>query len=146
MSTDERFKIFIAAYLVLIDNERVLLLRRANTGYQDGNYSLVAGHLDGGETARQCIIREAAEEAGIDLKHEDLEIAHIQHRYNPNREYIDIYIKTDKWQGEIKNLEPEKCEELKWFAFDNLPENIIPEVKLSLENIKNKVFYGETGW
>jgi hypothetical protein len=58
-----------------------------------------------------------------------------------DREYIDIYLKTDTWAGDIKNLEPDKCNDLKWFSLDNLPENTVPEVRKSLEDIfKNKIF------
>ena len=145
MTEKERFKIYIAAYLILAKDEQVLLLRRANTGYQDGNYSLVAGHLDGGETARQCIIREAEEEAGIKLRPADLEVVHVMHRFRPEREYIDIYLKSNVWDGDITNMEPEKCGELKWFSLDNLPDNILPEVKLALENTKKNIFSGEIG-
>jgi len=65
--TNERFKLTTAVYLVLRNESKVLLLRRANTGYQDGKYSLVAGHLDGDELGTVAIVREAKEEAGIDL-------------------------------------------------------------------------------
>ena len=146
MSKNEQFRIYIAAYLMLIKDGQVLLLRRANTGYQDGNYSLVAGHLDGAETAKQSIIREAEEEAGIKLKPADLEVVHVMHRYRTDREYIDIYLKTNAWEGEPTNMEPEKCDELKWYALGNLPDNIIPEVKFALENMKKNIFYGEIGW
>jgi 8-oxo-dGTP pyrophosphatase MutT (NUDIX family) len=146
MSKNERFKIFIAAYLILSKEGEVLLLKRANTGYQDGNYSLIAGHLDGAETAKQCIMREAQEEAGITLKQADLEVVHVMHRNSPDREYIDIYLQADNWEGEPLNLEPDKCDELKWYPAESMPDNIIPEVKLALKNITKKLFYGEIGW
>ncbi len=146
MSKNNRFKIYIAVYLVLEKNQQILLLKRANTGYQDGNYSLVSGHLEGAETAKQGIIREAEEEAGIKLKPDDLKVVHIMHRYRPEREYIDIYLKTNFWEGKIINNEPTKCDELKWFQQDNLPKNIVPEVKFALENVKKKIFYSEIGW
>lgn len=38
MSKD-RFKLIPAVYLLLRQDNEVLLLRRANTGYQDGKYS-----------------------------------------------------------------------------------------------------------
>jgi 8-oxo-dGTP pyrophosphatase MutT (NUDIX family) len=67
----ERFKLIPAVYLILRRNDEVLLLRRANTGYQDGKYSLIAGHLDGDELATEGMIREAKEEAGIVIVKED---------------------------------------------------------------------------
>ena len=138
-----------ASYLVLINGNKVLLSRRFNTGYEDGKYSMVAGHLEKGETFTQGIIREAREEAGIILRPEDLKVVHIMHRDNgraENNEYIDAFILAKKWKGKIDIKEPNKCDDLSWFDMDNLPKNLLPHVKLALENIKNKVFYSEYGW
>lgn len=146
MKKKEQFKIYIAAYLVLKKGNKILLSRRANTGYQDGKYSMVAGHLDGNETARHCIIREAMEEAGIILDPGDVRVVHIMHRSNPDREYIDIYLTASKWDGEIKIMEPELCDDISWFSVNKLPKNILPEVKFALEKIREKEFYGEFGW
>jgi len=38
----EPFKLISTVYLLLRRDDELLLLRRANTGYQDGRYSLVA--------------------------------------------------------------------------------------------------------
>ena len=143
---EERFKPYAAAYLVLVKDEQILLLRRYNTGYQDGNYSLVSGHFDGGETAAQCIAREALEEAGIVLNAGDLKVVNVIHRLATDREYFDIFVSANKWEGEITNMEPEKCDELKWFALNNLPSNLVPEIKTVLDNINNNVHYSEIGW
>ena len=146
MSSSEKFKPYAAAYLVLVKDEHVLLLRRFNTGYQDGSYSLVAGHFEGGETARQCITREAREEAGICIEAKDLKVVHVTHRRYSEREYFDVYVRAENWTGEITNMEPNKCDELSWHSLKNLPENMVPEVKCALENILNGVHYGEFGW
>jgi len=146
MVNGERFKPYAAAYLVLVNAGQVLLLRRFHTGYQDGNYGLVAGHLDGGETARQCIVREAREEAGITVRPEDLEVVHVMHRFRPDREYFDIYLRTEQWTGDITNMEPNKCDELRWWRMGDLPDNMVPEVRRALENIGKHVHYGEFGW
>ena len=142
----ERFKIHIAAYLVLEKDDQILFHKRKNSGYMDGYYSLVAGHLDGAETAKQAIIREANEETGIVLRQEDLQVVHVSHRFNPHREYIDIYLTASKWEGEITNMEPHKCDGLDWFPKDDLPENIVPEVKAVLEQISQNNFYSDIGF
>ena len=142
----ERFKIHIAAYLVLEKDDQILFHKRKNSGYMDGYYSLVAGHLDGAETAKQAIIREANEETGIVLRQEDLQVVHVSHRFNPHREYIDIYLTASNWEGEITNLEPHKCDGLDWFPKDDLPENIVPEVKAVLEQISQNNFYSDIGF
>ena len=146
MPKEERFKLYVSAYLVLIKGGQVLLHKRHNTGYQDGNYGLVSGHLDGGETTKQCIIREAKEEADITINPQDLEVVHVMHYIRTAREYFTIYLHTKKWSGDITNREPHKCKELKWFKIDDLPNNIVPEVKLALENIDKNIHYGEYGW
>ncbi|MBT4123877.1 MAG: NUDIX domain-containing protein [Candidatus Pacebacteria bacterium] len=138
-----------ASYLVLFKDNQVLLLRRFNTGYEDGNYSLIAGHVDSGENFTQCIIREAKEEAGILLNPEDLKVAHVMHRNSEiigNKERVDVFFITKKWQGEIQNKEIYKCDDLSWFNLDKLPENIIPYIKQAINKIKNKVYYSEHGW
>ena len=80
-----------SSYLVLIKDGKVLLLRRFNTGFEDGKYGLAAGHVDKGETFTQCIIRETEEEAGLLLKPEDLKVVHVMHRNsgaNENNERV----------------------------------------------------------
>ena len=61
----ERYRLIPEVYLILERDSEVLLLRRFQTGYEDGKYGLVAGHLEAGESAVAGIVREAREEAGI---------------------------------------------------------------------------------
>jgi len=142
----EHFRIYAAVYLVLVKDGRVMLSKRRNTGYRDGNYSLIAGHLDGGESATASMVREAREEAGIMLAPDDMQFAHVMHRQYPDREYLDIYFKAERWEGEIENREPQKCGGLEWFPLDALPENTIPEVRQALQDMRNGTFYSELGF
>lgn len=142
----ERFKLIPTSHLILIRGNKILLPRRFNTGWQDGNYSVVAGHLDGGETFLEAMAREAKEEAGIEIKLEDLRVVHTIHRKMPTEERIDFFIRAENWQGEPKIMEPHKCDDLKWFEIENLPSNMIPYIKQAIDNISNNVIYSEFGW
>ena len=141
----ERFKLRAAVYLLLIKDEKVLLSRRFNTGWMDGKYSLISGHLDGDEKVSVSIIREAFEEAKIKIKKENLIPATVVHR-NSDQEYIDFFFVANKWDGEIIIGEPDKCDELKWFPLGNLPDNLLSYIKEAIENYKNKIPFFESGW
>jgi ADP-ribose pyrophosphatase YjhB (NUDIX family) len=141
----DKFKLRCAVYLILIKKKKILLSRRFNTGWMDGKYSLVAGHLDGNETVSQAMIREALEEAKITIRKEDLIPATVIHR-KAAIEYIDFFFVAKKWIGEPKNGELNKCDDLSWFPLDNLPDNLLPFVREALENYKNKNPFFESGW
>lgn len=134
---------YVAVNLVLIRDGKTLLLRRFQTGWHDGEYSVVAGHVDGQEEIADAAVREAKEEAGIVLRQEDVRVVHVQHRINPTYEYIDFAVTADRWDGEPQNLEPEKCDDLSWHPIDQLPENTIPYIRLVFENIRKGIPFSE---
>ena len=140
-----RFKFPSAVHLFLIRDGRILLLRRFNTGYEDGNYSVVAGHLDGGEKVRDAAVREAAEEVGILIVTQDVEVVGVMHRKS-NDERIDWFVAIRRWAGDIRNAEPDKCDDLAWFAPDRLPPNIIPYVRRAIENYTRGIWFDSFGW
>ena len=140
-----RFALIPEAHLLLMQNERVLLLRRQNTGYEDGNYSVIAGHFDGNETARQAMAREAAEEAGLIINPQDLVFCHVIHRKAEN-ERVSFFFKTERWTGEPRNLEPHKCGDPSWFPVNGLPPNVIPYVRHAIEQTLRGQMYSEHGW
>lgn len=144
----ERFKIVPACYLMLVKDGKMLLSRRFNTGYEDGNYSFVAGHLNGNETFRQAMAREAKEEAGIVIDPEKLKIIHVMHRAQENStgERVDILMTIAEWVGEIKNNEPEKCDDLSWFLIDEIPDNVVPFLKQAINCVNKGIFYSEFGF
>ena len=141
--TKERFKFVPSVYLILIRDNKILLSRRYNTGYFDNYYSFPAGHLDGGETLKQAMIRETSEEIGILLDLDDLKLVHVMNRKIPDNERVDFFFKAKRWQGQPKIIEPDKCDDLTWFELDNLPENIIPYIKQAIDSFLNNMVYSE---
>jgi ADP-ribose pyrophosphatase YjhB (NUDIX family) len=140
-----RHKFPVAVHLFFLRDDQILLLRRFNTGYEDGNYSVVAGHVDAGETVTQAAIREAREEAGVLLTPENLRIVHVMNRKS-DEERIDFFMSVRQWGGEIINAEPHQCDHLAWFPLHSLPSNIIPYVKFGLESYQKGIQYSEFGW
>ena len=142
----ERFKIIPTVYLLLIKDKKILLSRRYNTGFHDGEYSLPAGHLEGNETLTETMIREAKEEIGVKVDARDLKLVHVIHRKEPNEERINFFFRAEKWEGKAQILEPHKCDGLRWFELNNLPDNIIPYIKQAINSFLNNKFYSEWGW
>ena len=142
---EERYQSMIVADLLLKrinetnGKEEILLALRKNTGYNDGEYELPGGHVDAGEDVMNAMIREAKEELNIELERESLKIEHILHHYKGNR--LKFVISADRYCGELKIGEPDKCEKLEWFNIEQLPENMDKKAKKVLKEIKNGVFY-----
>lgn len=144
----ERFKLPVAVFLYIVKDGNVLLLRRANSGWHDGEYDLVAGHADGGEPLTAVGCREALEEVGIMIDPSELCFTHLLHGFftEDGKEYFDIYFEVSKWQGEPSIREPEKCSDLQWFPLDRLPENLTPSTRLGLAAYTSKLPYAEFGF
>jgi 8-oxo-dGTP diphosphatase len=140
-----RFKLISEVSLLLIRDGKVCLLRRSNTGYEDGKYCFIAGHKDEGETLVQAMVREAAEEAGIIIKPENLTLALAMDRFDQD-ERLAFFFAVNEWEGEPRNLEPEKHDDMSWFPVDALPENMVPYMRFALEQVRAGRNYAEFGW
>jgi 8-oxo-dGTP pyrophosphatase MutT (NUDIX family) len=141
-----RHTIPVAVHVLLLRDGDVLLLRRANTGYEDGNYSVIAGHVERGEQVIETAVREAREEAGITIATADVRIAGVMHRRAGN-DRIDFFVTADRWSGEPRVAEPDKCDELRWCALDGLPANVIPYVRRAIElGPDGPMWFESFGW
>lgn len=140
-----RFTVPVAVHIFLLEDERILLLRRAHTGYEDGNYSVPAGHLDGGELVLEAAAREAREETGIEIDPEGMRVVGVMHRRS-NDERMDFFVAATTWSGEIRNAEPHKCDEIAWFPLDALPANTIPYIRRAIDNFRRRRWFDSFGW
>ncbi|CAN5269810.1 hypothetical protein BH20ACT3_BH20ACT3_07260 [soil metagenome] len=142
----QRFTVVPAVHLVLIEHGKVLLAKRANTGYEDGRWSVPAGHLDGGESVREAAVREAGEEIGIALDVEDVRFGHAMHRRSDGEERIDFFVVGDRWKGDVRIAEPDKCSDLTWADPIDLPSDTIPYVRSGIGRTLAGEPYSEFGW
>ncbi|MFH1254538.1 MAG: NUDIX domain-containing protein [bacterium] len=144
----ERFKIGAFVALILRKNEKILLIRRFNTGSGDGFYSCAGGGVDGDEPITQAMIREADEELGIRLKKENLKIVHVIHskQRDGSNESVGFFLEATAWEGEPQNMEPHKHDDVAWFPVNSLPQNTFPRLIHVIKMMDEKVFYSEYGW
>lgn len=137
-----RSTFFIAVHVFLLKKDQIFLARRFQTGYEDGNYSVPAGHLEPGETPTEAAVREAHEEADVVINPKDLQLVHVMHRIH-DRQSVDFFFVARKWQGVPCINEPDKCDEVKWVPLDKLPRNTIPYVRLAIEALLKKTAFSE---
>jgi 8-oxo-dGTP pyrophosphatase MutT (NUDIX family) len=135
----------VTVHLLFICEDRILLARRFKTGYRDGEYSVPAGHLDGNETVIAAGVREAKEEIGVDIEPGNMSFSSVMHRIEGD-ERVDFFVRVHRWQGEIVNAEPDKCDDLRWVNVNELPDNTIPYVQRAIMNQLNGVTFDEFGW
>src|SRR5665213_2957273 len=135
MSKAQRNTAATASYLILKKESKILLARRFNTGYQDGNYQVPAGHIDAGELPSEAMIREAKEEIGIGLTKDDLKMVHtiFRPKMDNTGDRVDYFFEATRWDGEVINAELKKCDDLGWFDLNNLPPNVTPHVRVAIE-------------
>lgn len=128
-SDKQRTKTRVAAYLVGLRNNTILLGKRKNAVHMNGFWSLPAGHVMEEESALNAIIREAKEECNLDLLPNELKLVGAMHHLSPPYDYINFIFKADLRNHEPKNVEPHKCELLTFHPIDQLPEPMEAYIK-----------------
>ena len=135
----------VTVHLFFFRENQILLMRRFNTGFADGQYSVPAGHLDGGETVINAAAREAQEEVGVQIEPEHIHYSSVMHRREGD-ERVDFFVHIQQWDGELVNAEPHKCDDIRWTNIDHLPENTIPYIRRALQNHREGIKFDEFGW
>lgn len=122
------------------------MLRRIDS-WKNDYWGVPAGHIEGEEPMTIAAVRETKEEAGVDVAVEDLKFVHVVHRITfGDREYVDLYFVTERWEGEPHVGEVHKASEGKWFPVDELPEETIQTIRAAVEKYRKGVYFSEYGW
>lgn len=136
----------IPAVYVLVQNElgHGLFLRRANTGYADGQLTVPAGHAEFAEGLVTAAARELQEETGLVCTETELDFFHCMRRpISLDRAYVDFYFVVRKWHGTPSLCEPNKSSELCWLDLSNLSSDVIAHVAAALNYRQTKQVFSE---
>lgn len=135
MSEYEKFNTGVNIF-VLRDDE--LLLGKRKNVYGEGCWGLPGGHLECKEKMEEAAQRELKEETGLEAT--EFEFLNLVNDIRQDEHYIQVgFLAKDVSDDEPRLIEPDRCEEWKWFDLDSLPDNIfighIEQIKAFRENI-----------
>jgi 8-oxo-dGTP diphosphatase len=116
---------------VVLDRGKLLLLKRKeDDDSYPGVWDCVGGHFEEGESAEECMLREAREEAGMRMK-----IV----RLGPLIEYLDAYGRAVAVPFILKpeagrKVVPSEHSEFRWVTMRELERyEIVPDLEKALE-------------
>lgn len=120
------------AMMVLVWRPGEVLLARSPR-FAPGVYSALAGFVEAGETIEQCVVRETAEEVGVQV--DDLRYYGSQSWPFPHSLMVAF---TARWTGGAIVPQEGEIEDARWFALDALPP-IPPRFSISGHLIRDTV-------
>ncbi len=110
--------------VAIIKDGKVLLGKR-KAAHGEGSWAFPGGHLEFGESWEECACREVLEEAGIEVKNVRFGSLTNDIFTAENKHYITISMVCDYASGELRVMEPEKCEEWRWFDWAELSPDML---------------------
>jgi len=131
MSEEKRPKVGVGVFV--LKDGKILLGKRKNA-HGKGTWCLPGGHLEFNEELEECAKREVLEETGVSIK--NIRFATITNDMfrKEGKHYITIFMLSDYDSGEVKVMEPEKCEKWDWFEWNNLPLPLFTPMQNLLKN------------
>ena len=120
-----------------IDGKSFIMLHQRKGTLGNGYWGSGGGHLELGESLMAGALRELSEEAGTNLKVNNVRFLGVMNftELNP-KHYIDISFAADWVSGEPINNSPEETTPWQWFSLDKLPSPLFPPVKSYLIALK----------
>ena len=110
--------------VMLIDDEQRVLLTLRRRAPEAGCWSILGGKLHFLEKLSECAVPEAREEAGVEVELVRLLCVTDHLLPQEGQHWIAPAYLGRVVSGEAQNREPEKTEEVRWFAMDEVPENL----------------------
>jgi len=115
---------------------KVLLgLRKGSCGA--ATWAFPGGHLEFAEGVEACAKRELLEETGLRVT--SCTLGPWFENMMEKKHYITLLVMVDQFEGEVKLLEPDKCESWQWFSLDALPQPLFPTLVSQLAFLRNRV-------
>jgi len=113
---------------IITDNKEILLLKKNNPDWQKGLYNGIGGKVELNTTPLETIIKKCQEELGVNISN------WIELDSEISSSGIEIvYFLTTLNENEIKKLQSQTDERAELFSINNLPTNILQDLKIQIE-------------
>ena len=130
------------AAVIVDDKDRVLMQKRGKKASNEvGKWKFPGGKMEYGERAEETLKREIREELGVEVEIIKF-LFNLEDHIPEEGEYwfVPVYLCRIK-KGNVKNLEPEKHEEIRWFEIDRLPRNVAHGTDEIVKHLKKQIFH-----
>jgi len=114
--------------VIVLRDGLVLLGQRLNS-HGAGHWALPGGHLEFGETAEQCALREVREETGLKVQCLGLGPYSNDVFAAEGKHYVTLFVLASAPAGEPAVLEPGNCQQWQWFRWSALPEPLFQPIE-----------------
>ena len=124
--------------VIIIKDGKILLGKRKNV-HGEGSWSFPGGYLEFNESWEDCASRETMEETGVAIKNIRFSTVTNDIFQVEEKHYVTIFMLANYDFGEVKIMEPEKCEKWEWFFWNQLPQPLFIPVQNLLKRGFNPI-------
>ncbi|MFA6022611.1 MAG: NUDIX hydrolase [Candidatus Pacearchaeota archaeon] len=125
--------------IIFNSNDMKILMGKRKGAHGAGQWAFPGGHIEKFETFEDCAKREVIEETGMRIELIDKYPVAATNDFfkEDDKHYVTLFFRAHNWENqEPKLMEPEKCEEWKWYAWYNFPSNLFTPVY----NLREQMF------
>ncbi len=119
--------VHVAVGVILDQNDRVLIAKRAPGQHQGGLWEFPGGKVDAGESVEQALARELHEELAIGVR-ACRELLKVQHDYGDKSVLLDVWV-VSQFTGVAHGNEGQ---EIAWVSIDTLCEYQFPAANVAI--------------
>jgi 8-oxo-dGTP diphosphatase len=129
-----------AGAMIINDRGELFLAKRSQTAKNErGHWETPGGGVEFGETLEEAARREIKEEYGVDIEVLDTFPAADHLIPDEGQHWVAVTFLAKIADGqEPRIMEPDKCDDIGWFTFDDLPSPLSIITQLDLKRYRSR--------